>query len=101
LVDEEGQLQGIVTDRDLCMTAFFSDKKLSEILLKDISRGTVHTCLPNQTLLEAERLMQDAQVRRIVVVDPHFKVLGLLSLNDLAMARVRRGGIPAEDTLLW
>ena len=97
LVDDSGCLKGIVTDRDLCMAAFFGDKRLSEIRLRDISPRTVHTCLPNQNLLEAERLMQDAQVRRIVVVDPNAKVIGLLSLNDIAMARSRRAEIPAED----
>src|SRR5690606_19909675 len=97
LVDDNGQLCGIVTDRDLCLAAHFCDKKLSEIRLGDVCKGTVYTCLPSQNILEAERLMQDAQVRRIVVIDSDSKVVGIVSLNDIAAARTLRIGISAED----
>lgn len=100
LVDDQGQLCGIVTDRDLCLAAHFSDKKLSEIPLREVSRGNVHTCSPQQNVIEAERLMQDAQVRRIVVINPEGQVVGLLSLNDIASARMRRIGVPADDVAL-
>lgn len=92
LVNDQGELCGIVTDRDLCMAAHFSDKKLSEIRLGDIYQGRVHTCLASQDVTEAALLMQNAQVRRIVVIDSDSKVVGILSLNDIASAR-----IPAED----
>lgn len=92
LINDQGELCGIVTDRDLCMTAHFSDKKLSEIRLGDISQGRVHTCFPSQDIVEAARLMQNAQVRRIVVIDSDSNVVGILSLTDIALATV-----PAED----
>lgn len=97
LIDDHGEVCGIVTDRDLCMAAHFCDKKLSEIRLRDICQGKVHVCLPSQDIVEAERLMQNAQVRRIVVIDSSSKIVGILSLNDIASARMRRSGIPAED----
>lgn len=98
LIDDRGDVCGIVTDRDLCMAAHFCDKKLSEIRLRDVCRqGKVYACSPGQNITEAERLMQNAQVRRIVVVDSDSKVVGILSLNDIASARMRRSGIPAED----
>lgn len=97
LIDDRGQVCGIVTDRDLCLAAHFSDKKLSEIRLGDISQGRVHACLPSQDVLEAELLMRNAQVRRILVIGADSKIVGILSLNDIASARMHRTGIPAED----
>lgn len=97
LIDDRGEVCGIVTDRDLCMAAHFRDKKLSEIRLGDVCQRKVYACSPSQNIIEAERLMQKAQVRRIVVIDSDSKLVGILSLNDIASARMRSSGIPAED----
>ncbi len=97
LVDQEGHLAGVVTDRDLCMAAHFRDAKLSELRLGDICQRSVRCCSPEQSLQEAEALMQEAQVRRIPIVDASYRVVGLLSLNDIAVARDQQAPIQADE----
>jgi CBS domain-containing protein len=55
----------------------------------------VRACNPGDSLAEAEAIMREAQVRRLPVVDRGERLLGLLSLADLAEEaaheRERRG----------
>jgi CBS domain-containing protein len=46
--------------------------------------SAVITCRPEDSLGDAERLMEDRMVRRLVVVDDQRKPVGILSLDDLA-----------------
>src|SRR6185295_15508702 len=50
-----------------------------------MSREVLH-CWPDDTLLSAQTLMRRHQVRRLPVLDDDRKVIGILSINDLARA---------------
>jgi CBS domain-containing protein len=47
----------------------------------------VYTCLETDSLARAERTMRAWQVRRLPVVDDDGRLVGMLSLNDLVLAR--------------
>lgn len=97
VINDNEELVGFVTDRDLCMASHFRDTKLSELRLGDVARGPVLSCRPDQTLQEAENVMQREQIRRIPIVDANNHVVGLLSLNDIAVARNEQAPIPSEE----
>jgi CBS domain-containing protein len=44
----------------------------------------LHACQPSDSLTEAERVMREARVRRLPVVDPSGALIGMLSLADIA-----------------
>ena len=81
---DKGELVGVVTDRDACVCAFFQGKPLWEIpVASAVSTRTV-TCRPDVEVDEAEEIMSEFQVHRLPVVDAAGKLVGVISLNDLA-----------------
>ena len=86
----DGELVGIVTDRDLCMAAYFGGERMSSIPLGRVMSKVVFTVEPGQSVELAEDLMREKQVRRLPVVDGG-QVVGMITLGDLARAaKVRR-----------
>jgi CBS domain-containing protein len=90
--DGSARLVGMLSDRDICMAAHFQRKPLEQIRVAEAMAREVRACNPGDTLAEAEEIMREAQVRRLPVVRDGERLLGLLSLADLAeeAARERR-----------
>jgi CBS-domain-containing membrane protein len=84
VVDDDGRVVGIVTDRDACMAAFTRGAHLHEIPVEVAMSRDVLTCAPDDPITLAERLMETHQVRRLPVVDHERRPVGLLAINDLA-----------------
>jgi CBS-domain-containing membrane protein len=75
---------GIITDRDICIAACSLERRLSEISVAEITTGNVFSVSPYDSIRFAERLMRKHQVRRLPVVDEADRLIGMLSLNDIA-----------------
>ena len=79
------KLIGIVTDRDLCCSVVANGlDPQSTPIEKSISMNPV-ACRESENLDDCERLMQERQVRRIPIVDGDGRVIGIVSLADLAL----------------
>ncbi len=96
VLDEEGKLAGIVTDRDPCMGAYFSGEPLAAVPVAHVMSRVVFAIEPAQTLEKAEELMRAKQVRRLPVVDGE-KLVGMISLGDLARAAQARKAIAVNE----
>ncbi|MGH8729355.1 MAG: CBS domain-containing protein [Burkholderiales bacterium] len=84
-VYDDAKIVGIVTDRDITVrgTAKGLDPKqtrVSEVMTRDI-----HTCPAGYDVKEASKLMEDKQIRRLVVMDTDNRPIGIVSLGDLAL----------------
>ena len=84
VVDQDGHLTGIVTDRDICMAAYTQGSPLHWIPLSKVMTKDVHSCRPSDTIEAAEERMTEQQIRRLPVIDSDGRPVGLLSLADLA-----------------
>jgi CBS domain-containing protein len=84
-VTEEGQLVGIITDRDITVRATALGKDPKSTRVADAMTSTVITCREDAPLSEAERLMEEKAVRRLVVLDAWHQLAGLISIDDLAL----------------
>jgi CBS-domain-containing membrane protein len=84
VIDDEGRLAGVVTDRDICMAAYLQGRPLADITIASFMAPHVATCRPDDELVWAEHLMSQRQVHRLPVVDGCGKLVGVLSLGDLA-----------------
>jgi CBS domain-containing protein len=84
VVNDDRKVVGMITDRDLCMGAFLRGRSLQDLKVKDSMTRTVVTCLPSDSIEQVIRDLGDTQVRRIPVVDGRGRLVGILSLNDLA-----------------
>jgi CBS domain-containing protein len=88
VVDAAGKPVGVVTDRDICMAAYTQGKPLVSIPVRTAMSHAVFTCAPTDSVAAAERLMAAKQVHRLPVVDKEGRIIGVLSLHDVAT----RGG---------
>lgn len=89
VVNDEGKLTGMVTDRDICMAGMMQNQPLSEIPVHVAMARHVHAVQPMQPVEDVERLMAVHQIRRIPVVGSDGKPIGLVSINDLAREAAR------------
>jgi CBS domain-containing protein len=80
---------GVITDRDICMCAFFQGKSLQELCVQDAMAKNVQACAPADSLDVAEKTMRAARIRRLPVVDEQEMLVGMISLADLAREAAR------------
>ena len=85
-----GRLVGMITDRDICMAAYFAGRALNEMRVADAMTKAVCACNPEDDLAEARSIMRETAVRRLPVIDESERVVGLLSLADLAREALRQ-----------
>ena len=86
VVDGARRVVGVITDRDICMAAFTRGAPLHALDVGASMARKVFSCRPEDQLEAAEALMQNYQVRRLPVVDDDDRIVGVLSLNDVARA---------------
>lgn len=82
---------GLITDRDICMCALFGHAPLSELRVSQAMTKHVLGCQPDDSLEQAERIVQSARVRRLPVLSARGELLGVVSLADLARLAEREG----------
>ena len=84
IVDERGSLVGIVTDRDLVIRAFTGGKTPDQVRVSDVMTDDVEAVHPDENIHDIIALMGRRQIRRIPVVDRDDRVLGIISMGDIA-----------------
>src|SRR6185295_9031194 len=83
VLDQDGRLAGMITDRDICMAAWSRDISPSAIPLSLVMSRELTVCSSTDDLAAAERSMRANQIRRLPVVDGDRRLLGILSLADI------------------
>jgi CBS domain-containing protein len=83
------RVAGMITDRDICMSALFQGKSLSQLHVGDAMSKSVQTCRSADTLAQAEQIMRSARIRRLPVLDRQGVLIGMISLADLAREAAR------------
>jgi CBS-domain-containing membrane protein len=101
-INGTAQVCGMITDRDICMSALFKGKALGELRVEDAMAKDLQTCQPGDTLAVVERKMQNSRIRRLPVVDEAGALVGIVSMADLASAAARlqygqRRDIPGSE----
>lgn len=85
--DTNNCLCGIVTDRDIILRTIACDKDVKTTPVSDIMSTNVCTCEENEDMANAENKMGTNKVRRLPVCDNNKKVIGMLTLGDIAQNR--------------
>jgi len=96
VTNEYGQIAGVITDRDICMAAYTQGKPLGTIRTDSAMARLVYFGRPSMTVGSIEAMMQHRQIRRVPIVDDQERVIGVLSLADLARYCVDMHGSPAS-----
>jgi CBS domain-containing protein len=81
----DGQkLVGMVTDRDIAVRGVAAAKPAERTPVSEVMSGSVRWCTEDQDVDDVMDEMRDAQIRRMPVVDQQKRLVGILSLGDLA-----------------
>lgn len=96
VLDAKAKLVGIVTDRDLCMCAYFTGEPLAAVPVERAMSKVVFRIVPAQTIAKAEELMRSKRIRRLPVVEGD-ELVGMISVGDIARAARTRKAVPASD----
>ncbi len=97
ILEADGRLAGIITDRDLCMAAYTRGLPLHQIVVGEVMTRAVAVVRQDDRLGMAEALMRSKKVRRLPVVDARESVVGLLALSDVARAAQQQRGRRVPD----
>jgi CBS domain-containing protein len=94
-VGENDRLVGMITDRDIAVRAVAQGKG-PDTPVREVMTADVKYCFEDEATDQVARNMGDQQVRRLPVVNRDKRLVGILSLGDLA---VMQGGQPAGEAL--
>ena len=83
-VGEHDRIIGMVTDRDIVVRGICDRGDPLQLTARDVMSQPIIYCTTNEDLDDAVRLMERKQVRRLPVMDEHRRMVGMLSLGDVA-----------------
>ncbi|HXE86317.1 MAG TPA: CBS domain-containing protein [Hyphomicrobiaceae bacterium] len=85
-VGENDRLIGMVTDRDIACRAVANGADLGTLTARDVMSKGIFYCRDSEELEDALRIMEQKQVRRLPVINDQKRMVGILSLGDIADA---------------
>jgi len=74
----------MITDRDICMAAFFQGAPISGIKVSTVMSRQLFSSFADDDLSAAETIMREKKVRRLPVLNQEGRLVGLVSLSDIA-----------------
>lgn len=83
-VCDEGKPVGIVSDRDIAIRAVAEGRNPIEMTASEIMSSPVETVMEDTSIDDLLDLMEDKQIRRVVVVDDEGAVCGIVAQADIA-----------------
>jgi CBS domain-containing protein len=77
---------GVVTDRDIVVRVVADGRDASTVLAREAMSPDLVACSPTDDAERCRELMQEYQLHRVLVVDEHGSLVGLVATADLARA---------------
>ena len=84
VVEPGGRLVGIVTDRDLVVKVVAGDLPVEGASVRQAMTGSPATCGEQDDVKQVLTVMASRQVRRVPVVDPGGRLVGIIAQADIA-----------------
>ncbi|KAB7619546.1 CBS domain-containing protein [Alkalilimnicola sp. S0819] len=79
------ELVGVVTDRDICCRGVADGADPEAVMVQEIMSQPLLRCYEDEDVAEAARLMEDRQVRRLLVYNRQERPVGVLAQADIAL----------------
>jgi CBS domain-containing protein len=83
-VQQDDRLVGMITDRDIAVRAV-AEGKSPDTLVRDVMSNEVLYCFDDQEIEDVARNMGEVKVRRLPVVNRDKRLVGIISIGDLAL----------------
>jgi CBS domain-containing protein len=82
---DDDRLAGMISDRDITVRAVADGLDPSTAQARDVMTPKVIYCYEDQDISDAAHMMEQNQIRRLVVLNRAKRLVGILSLGDLAV----------------
>jgi CBS domain-containing protein len=82
---DDDRLAGMITDRDITIRAVAAGLDPTRAKVRDIMTPNIIYCYEDQDVSDAAHMMEQNQIRRLVVLNHDKRLVGILSLGDLAV----------------
>jgi CBS domain-containing protein len=92
-VGENDRLVGMVTDRDIAVRAVAEGKAPDACKVRDVMTGEIKYVFDDEEVGELSRKMAEWQVRRLPVLNRDKRLIGIVSLGDLAIEEKTKGQV--------
>jgi CBS domain-containing protein len=89
-VCENDRLVGTLTDRDLALRVIADGRDAEDCKARDIMTRDVFWCYEEQPSDEVAEYMADKEIRRLLVLDQDKRLVGVISIGDLAKSGEER-----------
>jgi CBS domain-containing protein len=86
VIVEKGQIQGILTDRDIVVRGLAEGRDPARTTVGEICSRELTVLSPTDSVGDAVKVMRDKAIRRLPVVEGG-RPVGIVSLGDLAVER--------------
>lgn len=84
-VFEQDQLVGVITDRNIIVRGVATGMNSKTMMGRELMTAPVTYCFDDQDVKEAAKLMEEHQIRRLVVLSRNNnRLVGVISLGDIA-----------------
>jgi CBS domain-containing protein len=97
VVDIDGRVAGVLTDRDICIALGTRNQRASDVLVRDVMTDRVCVCTAEDDIHTALETMEKHQVRRLPVVNLDGKLAGILSIGDVTLHAEKKEGKKIPD----
>lgn len=94
-VGENDRLIGVITDRDIAVRAIATGRG-PDTEIRDVMSEEVLYCFDDEEVEAVSANMAQQQVRRLPVVNRDKRLVGIVSLGDIALKDADRGSHSAE-----
>lgn len=85
-IGENDRLIGMVTDRDIACRGVANSQDWTKLTARDVMSKGIFYCNDTEELEDALRIMEQKQVRRLPVINDKKRMVGMLSIGDIADA---------------
>jgi CBS domain-containing protein len=83
-IGENDRLVGMVTDRDIVIKGLADGRNLNSLTARDVMTGPILYCRADEDVEDAVRIMEEHEVRRLPVINENKRMVGMLSMGDIA-----------------
>lgn len=97
VVDRDGKVVGMITDRDICMAVVTKRRLASDITVWETITGKVYSCAADDDAKDALLLMKRERVRRLPVIAQNGVLQGIVAMNDFVLRAEEPKGARAPE----
>lgn len=97
-VMDDGKALGLLTDRDIVLRTVAENRDPMNTQVADVMTKDVVFCHEDDDVKDAVRMMEERQIRRLLVMNDRDEVSGIVSLGDVAVkAKPKYAGEALSD----